>query len=1088
MTDVTIFADAGYQGASQTLTLGRYDDAVGQLSIGNDRLSSLQVPQGVIVRLYEHAHFQGQFIDIALDTPALAPAWNDRASSIIVYAETDPPPWIQHVVIFEHAQFGGASQVLNLGDVDATQLQIGIHSLSSALVPLGLVLRLYEQAGFQGASLDIAGDTPAVPLQWNDRATSIRVFEAFPENDLAAIRDYLGTHGADPAPNIQTVQAALGAALGNIQDHNPFPPHNLINIPAVRRRTARARLHTFLGSLGVILHTLYDAYGQIAKGEFGLAETALAAIPLLGPDITAGDIAEAFATTPLTYWNFSGSPTEPTQKEMILAGYSGPQLDASELLAAHELVAGGPERTTQLGMLRAELLAGRHDIQSLVQAIQAYATLLPQATTTAADLDSLHVDLFEHYASLDARATLTARQKWAAIRSAFAHLALGDTLFRRQRNLGEQDRQLISAVYQAALRLVQQSCISPTNPRRQEIELHAAIQHARLQSHLNYLGLWDAFVPIPRYLQLEADAKARIEAAQKAADDYAKFLQNAETEALQQMDLQFQQAQERLNLSIVGIQQTNATLDVSKIDEQLHAIDDQRASIESALGMGLLGSIMDLDPAKTALGIVSAFVHASAQGEELAHQRRIAEIERQIAKNGVDIADLNRQLSEQRLAFYKHKLDFVANKQLNADFLYTLAELNRKRAERQLDAAVYLAYLFERALAFFLGEPAISHIQFDYLNRQGGIFDAANALAEDFQHVLDERDRVDQLKFDFFEQAISLRESYPLQFSRLIQTGQMDFEFSLYQLSKLRPATHQCRLREVGVEVRGLIPATGFSGTLTHRGRFLVRDRDATLQPEMTRLIPTDAQLAQALDDQRRQGLAAAAVGGVLMYDLDADTKELSLNTQFVSPVPPNQETLSVFEGYGPTGLWRLELMDHERLVISDVVLHFAIVSRESDIAMLEPRVRALIRSYEDELAQGDALDRISAFSLRESFPDTFDALQNGQAMLPLTRDNFPAGLTDLQFKLLIVQALDMHNAPAPGVSLAIQRGDAGFSQLYVTRADGYSEDLDAAPQPLPVDRRFPVAGAWQLQLSDSTQFALLGDIRLFMLYAVREA
>ena len=117
----------------------------------------------------------------------------------------------------------------------------------------------------------------------------------------------------------------------------------------------------------------------------------------------------------------------------------------------------------------------------------------------------------------------------------------------------------------------------------------------------------------------------------------------------------------------------------------------------------------------------------------------------------------------------------------------------------------------------------------------------------------------------------------------------MDFVYSLYQLSKRRPATHQCRLREVGVEVVGLLPATGFSGTLTHHGRFLVRDKAATLlDPNATRLIPTDEQLAQALEEQRRQGLPVAAVGGVLYYDLEPDSKELSLDTQFVSPVPPD--------------------------------------------------------------------------------------------------------------------------------------------------------------------------------------------------------
>ena len=64
MADITIYEHANFQGRSQVLAKGRYDDAREQLTIGNDSLSSLKVPQGLVVRLYEHFHFQGRFIDV----------------------------------------------------------------------------------------------------------------------------------------------------------------------------------------------------------------------------------------------------------------------------------------------------------------------------------------------------------------------------------------------------------------------------------------------------------------------------------------------------------------------------------------------------------------------------------------------------------------------------------------------------------------------------------------------------------------------------------------------------------------------------------------------------------------------------------------------------------------------------------------------------------------------------------------------------------------------------------------------------------------------------------------------------------------
>ena len=53
-----------------------------------------------------------------------------------------------------------------------------------------------------------------------------------------------------------------------------------------------------------------------------------------------------------------------------------------------------------------------------------------------------------------------------------------------------------------------------------------------------------------------------------------------------------------------------------------------------------------------------------------------------------------------------------------------------------------------------------------------------------------------------------------------------------------------------------------------------------------------------------------------------------------------------------------------------------------------------------------------------------------------------------------------------------------------MTRTDGFSEDLDAQPQTLPPDQRFPVIGAWQIRLPNPDQFAQLGDLRLFFMYA----
>ena len=68
-------------GAARQLGAGRYDLA--RISIGNDAISSVKVPAGWRVTLYQHAGFNGTSKVLTADTPAL-PDFNDQTSSIVV--------------------------------------------------------------------------------------------------------------------------------------------------------------------------------------------------------------------------------------------------------------------------------------------------------------------------------------------------------------------------------------------------------------------------------------------------------------------------------------------------------------------------------------------------------------------------------------------------------------------------------------------------------------------------------------------------------------------------------------------------------------------------------------------------------------------------------------------------------------------------------------------------------------------------------------------------------------------------------------------------------------------------------------------
>jgi hypothetical protein len=79
---VVIYRDENYSGPSQELDEGSYD--ISSLTIGNDQLSSLKVPNGLKVTLYEHAGFSGRSKSFTSDTPFVGADFNDLTSSIRV--------------------------------------------------------------------------------------------------------------------------------------------------------------------------------------------------------------------------------------------------------------------------------------------------------------------------------------------------------------------------------------------------------------------------------------------------------------------------------------------------------------------------------------------------------------------------------------------------------------------------------------------------------------------------------------------------------------------------------------------------------------------------------------------------------------------------------------------------------------------------------------------------------------------------------------------------------------------------------------------------------------------------------------------
>jgi hypothetical protein len=328
----------------------------------------------------------------------------------------------------------------------------------------------------------------------------------------------------------------------------------------------------------------------------------------------------------------------------------------------------------------------------------------------------------------------------------------------------------------------------------------------------------------------------------------------------------------------------------------------------------------------------------------------------------------------------------------------------------------------------------------------------------------------------------------------------MEFAISLYDLDKAQPGTYDRRITAFAVKPEGLIPTTGYSGTLIHPGTFLERDRTSTLDPTTQRFIPTDEQLAAAFEALQEGKVPGAAVGGVVPFQLDPDTKQLSVETEELTlGGSPDAPIVKLFERYGAATLWTLELKDLDPRRLTDIRFKLRLETLETDLA-LGARVKELIKAYEVEVAQDHtldtALDRITAISMQEQFRDEFLQLETGESSFVLEDTHFPFGLTDLKVKTVIAQAIDFEQNGATGVQLKISKDGTSFTLDRTTGANGFSEDINADIPVLEQSERFPVFGTWRVQLPNPEQFNQVfrnteelkeGDLLFFFVYEFKE-
>ncbi|MBI3140136.1 MAG: hypothetical protein HYZ15_16285 [Sphingobacteriales bacterium] len=170
---VTLHEDCNYRGRNYYLEAGTYRTY--QMKIGNDKLSSLQVPSGYRVTIYEDDNFRGQSQTYSEGVSCLDSAWNDRASSIVVentnYQQTNPN---EYVVFYNDCYSRGFSRSLRPGVYKGGELGELKNNISSFSIYGNLQVRVYtgneEATGYYSI---FKNSETCLGRNFNDRISSL---------------------------------------------------------------------------------------------------------------------------------------------------------------------------------------------------------------------------------------------------------------------------------------------------------------------------------------------------------------------------------------------------------------------------------------------------------------------------------------------------------------------------------------------------------------------------------------------------------------------------------------------------------------------------------------------------------------------------------------------------------------------------------------------------------------------------------------------------------------------------------------------------------------------------------------------------
>ncbi|MEN9570716.1 MAG: hypothetical protein RL172_1947 [Bacteroidota bacterium] len=155
--------------------------------IGNDAISSLRVPQGIVIELFRDVDFKGSSSGkITTHNQCLANYWNNNASSAKVYYDnggwlppTQPPPPSNggNISIYSGCSYLGRSVSFSAANYNDLRTQLGNSPAGSVQVPAGITVEFYSGYNFSGYLMGrYSNNQSCLPAALQFGAGSMRVY------------------------------------------------------------------------------------------------------------------------------------------------------------------------------------------------------------------------------------------------------------------------------------------------------------------------------------------------------------------------------------------------------------------------------------------------------------------------------------------------------------------------------------------------------------------------------------------------------------------------------------------------------------------------------------------------------------------------------------------------------------------------------------------------------------------------------------------------------------------------------------------------------------------------------------------------